>query len=335
MIRRILQRANNLPFKNHSFNKNVIKCMSTDEQTMRDFINKIEKEKDEEESVLDDDTVNLGEEDQVESNKIQIIKPFSKCRRTQYHPKDILTLFKENYYQQTSYINFTIHLTADYIKKDQKVMGVYMPFKKLDINNVLCVITNEQNRKIVENNNAIFADETIIQRIKSEEVNYNKIIFTTDSLVLMDTKLKNILVKNNQIPNESLATLCKEEDLNKTLNDFNLGMMEFAMNKCNLIKSRVGLTKFTNKEVLFNLDRIIKGITEKKPKSLRAIKYFKRAFLSVQGGKSYEISLPFISVNSSSYFMNENIADEEHFVRIENVTKKGDFSDEDEFNLKI
>ena len=31
------------------------------------------------------------------NNKIQIIKPFSKCRRTQYHPKDILTLFKENY----------------------------------------------------------------------------------------------------------------------------------------------------------------------------------------------------------------------------------------------
>lgn len=333
MLRNFFQRAIHLPIKQYSIGKSIKKYFSEEGQRIRDFMNNIENEK-EEDDQGEDKTISLGEDEEtkVKSGKTA----FSKSQRIQYHPKDILNLLKENYYENPNYINMTMHLTVDYVKKDQKVKGVYVPYKKLDINNVICVVTNERNRQIVESSNAIFADETIIQQIKSEQVTFNKIIFTTDSLSRMDKFLKNLLAKNNQLPDKDLATLCTDEDLAKTLNDFNDGMIEFYLNNSNFIECGVGMTNFTNKEVLYNIDRFVKAINDKKPKSHRAMRYFKRAFLSVAGGKYHEILLPIVTPSSFDYFMNDKIDFEEHVVTIENVTKTSGYkSDEDEFNLKI
>ena len=325
-------------FKIQSLFSNQNKLFSEEGRKMRDYIKNMDVSKPEEDdNYPDDDSINIGDQDKDKQQRSRTTKKIVK-KRILEHPKDILNHIRENYYEQPQYINITLHLTADFIKRDQRVKGVFLPFKKLDINNVLCVITNEKNKEIVEKNGAIFADETILQQIKTEEFNYNKIICTEDSLDKIDSKMKELFTKNEIFPNSDQSTLCSEENLDKILNNFNNGLTDFAMNKYNFIDCNIGMTNFSNKEILFNLDKFLNIVNEKKPKSLRAMRYFKRGHLHVAKGKYYEIFLPNIIPSSSDYYMNENIQDEELFVTIENVPRAEDgikTGDTDDFKVKI
>ena len=291
-----------------------------------------------EDEINDEDTINVGETGDTGRKKSQTVyKPFGNCHRYLYTPNESLFKIRENFFEEQTYINFALHLCVDYIKRDQRVKGYYVPLKKLDFNNVVCVVTNENNRQIVENNNCIFADENIIKQIKSQEVSYSKIIFTTDSLNLIDQSLKSNLHKNNLFPDKDLLTLCEQEELNKVLDKFNNGLIEFRMNDKNIIECPIGMTGFTNKEILMNLDNLIKAIIKSKPKSFRGMRYFKKGFLGclMEEQKYFELSIPSITPTSYSYFMNQKILDEDNVVKITNITEDLASKSDDEFNLKI
>lgn len=294
------------------------------------------KEEEAENDENDQDSITIGETEEVKKPNNEA-KHFSSCHRYLFNPNESLFRIRENYFEEQSYINFTLHLSVDYVKKDQKVKGFYVPYKRLDFNSVVCVVTNEKNREIVENSNYVFADENIISQIKSQELTYNKIVFTSDSLTLIDKTFKQILINNNQYPDKDSLTLCEDEELASVLNKFNNGLIEFKMNQMNIIECPIGMTGFTNKEILTNLDLLVKAIVEKKPKSFRGMRYFKRGFISpgIEKPRYFELNIPSITPNSNTYFMKHNILDEDNIIKIDNRDGESGKISDDEFNLKI
>jgi ribosomal protein L1 len=302
-----------------------------------DFMKMKEQEELEENNTIDQEQINVG--DPEEKNSESDVKHFSRCHRYLYNPNESLFRIRENYFEEQSYINFTLHLSVDYLKKDQKVKGYYIPSKRLDFNSVVCVVTSEKNRQIVENNNCVFADENIISQIKSHELSYNKIVFTADSLSLIDKSFQRVLINNNQFPDRDFLTLCQDEELDSVLNKFDKGLIEFKMNEKNIIECPIGMTGFTNKEILMNLDSLVKAIINRKPKSFRGMRYFKRGFISpaLEKSRYFELDISSITPSSYNYFMNQKILDEDNVVKIKNIDDDHEFGkkSDDEFNLKI
>ncbi len=333
---KIMKRGLNLTKIQFNLFKDIKRTFGAKRLRIREDFKKMKEEEElEDNNTNDQESITLGETEEKKSNTD--LKHFSRCHRYLYKPNESLFRIRENYFEEQSFINFTLHLSLDYVKKDQKVKGYYVPSKRLDFNSVVCVVTNEKNRQIVENSNCVFANENIISQIKSHELSYNKIVFTADSLNLIDRPLQQILINNNQYPDRDFLTLCEDEELAAVLNKFNNGLIEFKMNEKNIIECPVGMTGFTNKEILMNLDSLVKAIINRKPKSFRGMRYFKRAFISpgIEKPRYFELDITSITPNSENYFMNHKILDEDNIVKIESYDDESGGKSDDEFNLKI
>jgi hypothetical protein len=192
-----------------------------DERKYTEFGRDSEKNQEEINEDFDDD-----DEKDPEDPDVPQLMPFTSAITSKHTPQSALEKLRYENFQEITEVILTLHLTADYAKRDQKVKGVFFPEKRLNINYGLGVVTKEENRHIVEQNAASFLDQSSLRQIISGKLTFDKYIFTSDSLNVIDKKLRGVLMKNNNFPEKSTFTLCNTpEELREALENFAKGMI--------------------------------------------------------------------------------------------------------------
>ncbi len=132
------------------------------------------------------------------------------------------------------------------------------------------------------------ADE-FIEKIKSGEINFEKLI-CTPSMMIKLSKLGKILGPKGLMPNPKLGTVT--DDLKKAILDAKLGQVEIKNDKDGNIGLSLGRKSFSDDKVIKNFSAVLEVLEREKSNQTIKGDLIKSAFLTSTMGVSYKIKLP-------------------------------------------
>ena len=135
----------------------------------------------------------------------------------------------------------------------------------------------------------IVGGEDFIEKIKSGELNFEKLI-CTPSMMIKLSKLGKVLGPKGLMPNPKLGTVT--DDLSKAVLNAKSGQAEIKNDKDGNLGLSLGKKSFTDDKIIKNFNAVLDVL--EKEKSNQTIKgdLIKSAFLTSTMGVSYKLKLP-------------------------------------------
>ena len=154
----------------------------------------------------------------------------------------------------------------------------------------IAVVCEETKAQISKDAGAdIIGGDDFIEKIKSGELNFDKLICTTAMMVKL-SKLGKILGPKGLMPNPKLGTVT--DDLKKAILDAKLGQVEIKNDKDGNIGLSLGKKSFSDDKVIKNYIAILDVLEREKGNQTVKGDLIKSAFITSTMGVSYKLKLP-------------------------------------------
>ena len=154
----------------------------------------------------------------------------------------------------------------------------------------IAVICEDSKSQIAKDAGAeIVGGDDLIEKIKSGDLNFEKLI-CTPSMMIKLSKLGKILGPKGLMPNPKLGTVA--EDLKKAISDTKLGQVEIKNDKDGNIGLSLGKKSFSDDKVIKNFTAVLEVLEREKGNQTIKGDLVKSAFLTSTMGVSYKLKLP-------------------------------------------
>ena len=134
----------------------------------------------------------------------------------------------------------------------------------------------------------IVGGDDLVEKIKSGEMNFEKLI-CTPSMMIKLSKLGKILGPKGLMPNPKLGSVT--EDLKKAVTDAKSGQAELRNDKDGNIGVSIGKKSFSDDKLIKNFNAIIETLEKEKSNNTLKGDLIKSAFITSTMGVSYKIKL--------------------------------------------
>tara|TARA_Y100000741_G_scaffold344648_1_gene309437 strand:- start:479 stop:1168 length:690 start_codon:yes stop_codon:yes gene_type:complete len=158
--------------------------------------------------------------------------------------------------------------------------------KKIKIG-VVCEDTKSQIAK--DSGADIVGGDDFIEKIKSGEINFDKLI-CTPSMMIKLSKLGKVLGPKGLMPNPKLGTVT--DDLKSAISNAKLGQVEIKNDKDGNIGLSLGKKSFSDDKVIKNYIAVLDTLEREKGNQTIKGDLIKSAFLTSTMGVSYKLKLP-------------------------------------------
>ncbi len=154
----------------------------------------------------------------------------------------------------------------------------------------VAVICEDSKSQVAKDAGAdIVGGEDFIEKIKSGELNFEKLI-CTPSMMIKLSKLGKVLGPKGLMPNPKLGTVT--DDLKKAVLDAKSGQAEIKNDKDGNIGLSFGKKSFSNEKLIQNFNAIIDVLEREKGNQTIKGDLVKSAFITSTMGVSYRLKLP-------------------------------------------
>ena len=154
----------------------------------------------------------------------------------------------------------------------------------------IAVVCEDSKAQIAKDSGAdIVGSDEFIEKIKSGELNFEKLICTPSMMVKL-SKLGKVLGPKGLMPNPKLGTVT--DDLKKAILDAKLGQVEIKNDKDGNIGLTLGKKSFSDDKVIKNFIAVMDVMEREKGNQTIKGDLIKRAFLTSTMGVSYKLKLP-------------------------------------------
>ena len=154
----------------------------------------------------------------------------------------------------------------------------------------VAVVCEESKSKIAKDAGAdIVGGEEFIEKIKSGELNFEKLICTPSMMVKL-SKLGKVLGPKGLMPNPKLGTVT--DDLNKAVSNAKSGQAEIKNDKDGNLGLSLGKKSFSDEKIIKNFNAVLDVLEKEKGNQTIKGDLIKSAFLTSTMGVSYKLKLP-------------------------------------------
>ena len=134
----------------------------------------------------------------------------------------------------------------------------------------------------------IVGGDEFIEKIKSGEMNFEKLICTPGMMIKL-SKLGKVLGPKGLMPNPKLGSVT--EDLNKAVSDAKSGQAEIRNDKDGNIGVSIGKKSFNDDQLIKNFNAILDALEKEKSNNTLKGDLVKSAFVTSTMGVSYKLKL--------------------------------------------
>ena len=134
----------------------------------------------------------------------------------------------------------------------------------------------------------IVGSDEFIEKIKSGEMNFEKLICTPSMMVKL-SKLGKVLGPKGLMPNPKLGSVT--EDLKKAVSDAKSGQAEIRNDKDGNIGVSIGKKSFSDEKLIKNFVAIIETLEKEKNNNIIKGELIKSSFISSTMGVSYKLKI--------------------------------------------
>ena len=152
---------------------------------------------------------------------------------------------------------------------------------------VVCEDSKSQTAK--DSGADIVGGDDFIEKIKSGELNFEKLICTPSMMVKL-SKLGKVLGPKGLMPNPKLGTVTNE--LKKAISDAKLGQVEIKNDKDGNVGLSLGKKSFSDDKVINNFKAVLDVLEREKGNQTIKGDLIKSVFLTSTMGVSYKLKLP-------------------------------------------
>ena len=131
----------------------------------------------------------------------------------------------------------------------------------------------------------IVGGDELIDKIKSGEINFEKLI-CTPSMMIKLSKLGKVLGPKGLMPNPKLGTV--SNDVSKSVKDIKFGLVEIRNDKDGNLASTIGRKSLSTEKLLENYNYFIESIKKEKPETIKG-EFIKNTFITSTMGISYKV----------------------------------------------
>ena len=154
----------------------------------------------------------------------------------------------------------------------------------------VAVVCEEAKSQIAKDAGAdVVGGEDFIEKIKSGELNFEKLI-CTPSMMIKLSKLGKVLGPKGLMPNPKLGTVT--DDLKKAVSDAKSGQAEIKNDKDGNIGLSFGKKSFTDDKLIQNFNAVFDVLEREKSNQTIKGDLIKSAFLTSTMGVSYKLKIP-------------------------------------------
>ena len=154
----------------------------------------------------------------------------------------------------------------------------------------VAVVCEEAKSKIAKDAGAdIVGGEEFIEKIKSGELNFEKLICTPSMMVKL-AKLGKVLGPKGLMPNPKLGTVT--DDLNEAVSNAKSGQAEIKNDKDGNLGLSLGKKSFSDEKIIQNFNAVLDVLEKEKGNQTIKGDLIKSAFLTSTMGVSYKLKLP-------------------------------------------
>jgi len=154
----------------------------------------------------------------------------------------------------------------------------------------VAVVCEDSKSQIAKDAGAdIVGGDDFIEKIKSGELNFEKLI-CTPSMMIKLSKLGKVLGPKGLMPNPKLGTVT--DDLKKAISDAKLGQVEIKNDKDGNIGLSLGKKSFSDDKVIKNFIAVLDVLEREKGNQTIKGDLIKSVFLTSTMGVSYKLKLP-------------------------------------------
>ena len=154
----------------------------------------------------------------------------------------------------------------------------------------VAVVCEEAKSKMAKDAGAdIVGGEEFIEKIKSGELNFEKLICTPSMMVKL-SKLGKILGPKGLMPNPKLGTVT--DDLSKAVSNAKSGQAEIKNDKDGNLGLSLGKKSFSDEKIIQNFNAVLDVLEKEKGNQTIKGDLIKSAFLTSTMGVSYKLKLP-------------------------------------------
>ena len=154
----------------------------------------------------------------------------------------------------------------------------------------VAVVCEEAKSKIAKDAGAdIVGGEEFIEKIKSGELNFEKLICTPSMMVKL-SKLGKVLGPKGLMPSPKLGTVT--DDLNKAISNTKSGQAEIKNDKDGNLGLSLGKKSFSDEKIIQNFNAVLDVLEKEKGNQTIKGDLIKSAFLTSTMGVSYKLKLP-------------------------------------------
>ena len=153
----------------------------------------------------------------------------------------------------------------------------------------VAVVCEEAKSKIAKDAGAdIVGGEEFIEKIKSGELNFEKLICTPSMMVKL-SKLGKVLGPKGLMPNPKLGTVT--DDLNMAVSNAKSGQAEIKNDKDGNLGLSLGKKSFSDEKIIKNFNAVLDVLEKEKGNQTIKGDLIKSAFLTSTMGVSYKLKL--------------------------------------------
>ena len=154
----------------------------------------------------------------------------------------------------------------------------------------VAVVCEEAKSKIAKDAGAdIVGGEEFIEKIKSGELNFEKLI-CTPSMMIKLSKLGKVLGPKGLMPNPKLGTVT--DDLKKAVSNAKSGQAEIKNDKDGNLGLSLGKKSFSDEKIIQNFNAVLDVLEKEKGNQTIKGDLIKSSFLTSTMGVSYKLKLP-------------------------------------------
>ena len=154
----------------------------------------------------------------------------------------------------------------------------------------VAVVCEDTKSQIAKDAGAdIVGGDDFIDKIKSGELNFEKLICTTAMMIKL-SKLGKVLGPKGLMPNPKLGTVT--DDLKKAVSDAKSGQVEIKNDKDGNLGLSLGKKSFSDDKIIKNFMAILDVLEREKANQIIKGDLIKSAFLTSTMGVSYKLKLP-------------------------------------------
>ena len=153
----------------------------------------------------------------------------------------------------------------------------------------VAVVCEESKQKIVKEVGAdIVGGDELIEKIKSGEINFEKLI-CTPSMMIKLSKLGKILGPKGLMPNPKLGTVT--EDVKKAVTDAKSGQIEIRNDKDGNIGLTIGKKSFSDEKLIKNYNTVLETLEKEKSNNNVKGDLIRSAYITSTMGISYKLKI--------------------------------------------